>query len=76
MTEEKKKNLIFLNYEEVDNLQDMINFAAEINQSDKNQNLYPIESLYSQVLNSETNGQSNIYTNEKIDNSIAELLKK
>jgi hypothetical protein len=60
----------------VDNLQDMINYAAEMNQGEKNQNIYPIESLYSQVVNSETNVQSSVYTNEKIDTLIAELLKK
>ena len=74
--EVKKKDINFLNYEEVDNLQDMINYAAEMNQGDKNQNIYPIESLYSQVVNSETNVQSSVYTNEKIDTLIAELLKR
>jgi hypothetical protein len=65
-----------LNIEEVDNLQDMINFAAEINQNDKNVNIYPIESLYSQVLRSDHESPSHILTNDKIDGSIAELLKK
>lgn len=74
--EGKKKEINFLNYEEADNLQDMINFAASINQNEKNQNIYPIESLYSQVLNSESNAQSQQYTNEKIDNLLADLLKR
>lgn len=74
--EEKKKDFNFLNIEEVDNLQDMINYAAEINKNEKNTNMYPIESLYTQVLNSETNGQSQFYTNDKIDTSISDLLKK
>ena len=52
----------------------MINFAAEMNQNEKNQTIYPIESLYSQVLNDVN--QTYIYTNEKIDNLIADLLKK
>ncbi len=52
----------------------MINFAAEINQNEKNGNIYPIESLYSQVLKSKQD--SHIMTNEKIDGSIADLLKK
>ncbi len=51
----------------------MINFAAEMNQSDKNP--YPIESLYTQVLN-EAYTKTSIYTNEKIDNLISEKLKK
>jgi hypothetical protein len=74
--EEKKKDLNFLNIEEVDNLQDMINFAAEINQNEKNVNIYPIESLYSQVLRGDQDIPSQILTNEKIDGSIAEILKK
>jgi len=72
----KKKEVNFLNLEESDNLQDMINFAASINQNEKNRNIYPIESLYSQVLNSESNTQSLIYTNEKLDNVLADLLKR
>lgn len=50
----------------------MINFAASINQNDKE--LYPIESLYSQVVNSGSTSQPN-NTNEKIDSSITDLLK-
>jgi hypothetical protein len=65
-----------LNYEEVDNLQDMINYAAEMNQNEKNQTIYPIESLYSQVLNSDKDAQTSNDTNEKINNLIADLLKK
>lgn len=73
--EAKRKEVNFLNYEEADNLQDMINFAASINQKDKNQNIYPIESLYSQVLNSPPSGQPQIYTNERIDKLIEDCLK-
>jgi len=40
--EGKKKEINFLNYEEADNLQDMINFAASINQNEKNQNMVEI----------------------------------
>jgi len=40
--EGKKKEINFLNYEEADNLQDMINFAASMNQNaDKNQKYTP-----------------------------------
>jgi hypothetical protein len=80
MTKKKDSTLNFLNYEEADNLQDMINFAASMNTNEKGQNIYPIESLYSQVLNAKGNINAqvsmNIYTNEKIDNAIAELLKR
>jgi hypothetical protein len=54
----------------------MINFAASMNPLNEKtqQNIYPIESLYSQVLNSESNIQSQAYTNEKVDKMTAELL--
>jgi len=70
----------FLNIEEADNLQDMINYAASISVSkiDSNTNKeivndFPVESLYAQVLNTNLNGQ---LTNEKLDSSINEILKK
>jgi hypothetical protein len=69
-----------LNFEEADNLQDMINYAASINANQKESNLnkdftndFPIESLYSQVMLSNTTGQ---LTNEKLDSGIAEILRK
>jgi hypothetical protein len=68
--EQARKGENFLNNEEVDNLQDMMNYAAaSINQKE----LFPIESLYSQNL-----GQQNTtiyYTNEKIDKEIKDILK-
>ena len=72
----------FLNIEEADNLQDMINFAASIKddkeiQIKETQNkpediniIYPIESLYSKVM-------SNDHTpNEKLDASISDVLNE
>ncbi len=68
----------FLNIEEADNLQDMINFAASISANKKELNVnkdvasdFPVESLYAQVSNA--NG---LFTNEKLDNSISEILRK
>lgn len=70
----------FLNIEEADNLQDMINYAASIsvtkNDSNNNKDIvndFPVESLYTQVLNANANGQ---LTNDKLDSSIMEILKK
>ncbi len=74
--ETKKKEINFLNYEEADNLQDMINFAASINPNEKSQNICPIESLYYQVLNAEPNAQTLSYTNEKIDATLSDVLKR
>ncbi len=71
---EVKRKENFLNFEEADNLQDMINYAASINQNDKNQNIYAIESLYYQVLNS--GNTQPMYTNERIDNAISDYLKR
>jgi hypothetical protein len=68
----------YLNYEEADNLQDMINFAASINQQkEQNKTIYPIESLYHQALSDKTlnaNHHSK-YTNERLDKNIAKCLK-
>ena len=70
----------FLNIEEADNLQDMINFAASISATKKESAAckdaasdFPIESLYAQVLNANANGQ---FTNEKLDSNISEILKR
>jgi len=74
------KKEIFLNIEEADNLQDMINYAASINanktESNTNKELvndFPVESLYAQVLLSNANGQ---FTNEKLDSSISDILRR
>lgn len=68
----------FLNLEEADNLQDMINFAASINinqaQTIKNKetnNIYPVESLYSQILNNTATA-----TSDKLEIAITEILKR
>jgi hypothetical protein len=56
----------------------MINYAASITQTDnheKNSFIYPIESLYSQVLINKQN-QNNVYTNDKADQIISDLLRK
>ena len=71
----------FLNIEEADNLQDMINFAASIkdnkedikeieakNKDDEINKNYPVESLYSKVMTQD------ITPNEKLDASIVEVL--
>ncbi|MCQ2818464.1 MAG: hypothetical protein MJ252_14445 [archaeon] len=69
---EEKKDSTYLNYGELGNLQDIINFAASMKVGDDG--ITPIESLYEKALSS--NYDSNIqYTNEKINYSIAELLK-
>lgn len=67
----------YLNYEEADNLQDMINFAASINQKDqKNVNIFPIESLYHQALTDKSLDKGVAkYTNDKLDKSIANCLQ-
>ena len=72
------KNERFLNIEEADNLQDMINYAASLNATKKELNLnkdavndFPVESLYNKILNANANGQ---FTNEKLDSSISEIL--
>ena len=67
----------FLNVEEADNLQDMINFAASIKESEnlnpKNKEedinmLYPVESLYSKVMSNEN------ITNKELDKDIIGVL--
>lgn len=70
----------FLNLEEADNLQDMINYAASICAIKKDSNAnkdfsndFPVESLYNQILNANANGQ---FTNEKLDSSISEILNR
>jgi formate dehydrogenase maturation protein FdhE len=70
----------FLNIEESDNLQDMINFAASISANKKEliarkdaASEFPVESLYAHVLTANANGQ---VTNEKLDSSISEILKR
>lgn len=67
----------YLNFEEADNLQDMINFAASINQKDqKNVNIFPIESLYHQALTDKSLEKNQVkYTNEKLDRSISNCLQ-
>ncbi len=70
----------FLNIEEADNLQDMINYAASISAIKKESNAikdaandFPVESLYAQILNANLNGQ---FTNEKLDSTISEILTR
>lgn len=70
----------FLNIEEADNLQDMINYAASISAIKKDSNIkkdasneLPVESLYNQILNANANGQ---ITNDKLDSNISEILKR
>ena len=63
------KNSNFLNFEEADNLQDMINYAAE--NMNKNPEIYPIESLYTHLSNNTT-----YYTNDKLDTAITEVLNR
>ena len=73
----------FLNIDEADNLQDMINFAASIkdsnvnnkNETTKNKEedinlLFPIESLYSKVMSNDNT------TNEELDKNISEVLEE
>lgn len=71
----------FLNIEEADNLQDMINFAASIkddkkeveNNKDKEEdinNIYPVESLYSKVMSNDNT------PNEQLDKDISEVLNE
>jgi hypothetical protein len=69
----------FLNVEEADNLQDMINFAASIKESEnlnpKNKEedinmLYPVESLYSKVMSNEN------ITNKELDKDIIGVLNE
>ena len=69
----------FLTFEDADNLQDMINFVASMNQSEKSQTkVLPIESLYDQVAYSNyTNSYSNVnLTREQIESAIEENLKR
>ena len=75
----------FLNIEEADNLQDMINFAASIkdgkddikenekdikNKDDEINTNYPVESLYSKVMTLDTT------TNDQLDANIVEVLNE
>lgn len=75
----------FLNIDEADNLQDMINFAASIkenkeetvdnesemkNKEEDINKLYPIESLYSKVMNNDNT------PNEELDINITEVLNE
>jgi hypothetical protein len=70
----------FLNIEEKDNLQDMINFAASIKDNKENlienkinedfNNIYPVESLYSKVMIDEP------ITNKELDKDINEVLNE
>lgn len=62
----------FLSFEEGNNLQDMINYAASMNI--ERDNIYPIESLYTQVL--KTKDGQKYFTNDKIDKAISEILQK
>jgi hypothetical protein len=75
-SKKKERETNFLNMEDTENLQDMINYAASVSHNEKAHNIYPIESLYSQVLNKETSGAGVLYTNEKIDNMMADILKR
>jgi hypothetical protein len=64
----KPKNENFLNNEEFDNLQDLMNYAAaSMNQTD----LFPIETLYSKNPTQTTNVY---YTNDKINSEIEDIL--
>lgn len=68
----KDREEAFLSFEEGKNLQDMINYAATMNNKEKEQ-MYPIESIYSQVMN----GKEQItIANEKFDNKINEVINK
>lgn len=74
----------FLNMEEADNLQDMINFAASIkdnkisakeeiplkNNQEDIASLFPVESLYSKVMSYDNT------PNEKLDAKIVEVLNE
>lgn len=74
--DKEKEGMNFLNFEESNNLQDMINYAASIkNDSAPQTNIYPIESLYTQVMKNPQKGYNNIYTNEKLDRNIADILR-
>ncbi len=60
-----------LSEEEIRNLQDMLNYAATMN----NKNEDNVEALYNQI-HSGQNKDTNPYTNEKIDNQMREILQK
>lgn len=77
----------FLNIEEADNLQDMINFAASIKDQKDNKasinltenkindredinSIYPVESLYSMVMVSDT------APNKELDKGISDVLNE
>lgn len=87
--EGRKAATSFLNLEESDNLQDMINYAASIRENGadlKASKVHPIERLYDQVLtenrqNSNSNqsqyhNNTTVHTNERADTVIASILKK
>jgi len=60
-----------LSEEEIRNLQDMLNYAATIN----NKNEDNVEAMYNQI-HSTQNKDTNPFTNEKIDNQMKEILQK
>lgn len=73
----------FLNLEEADNLQDMINYAASIKDNNESKreietrnkeedinNLFPVESLYSKVMSNDNT------PNEQLDRDISEILNE
>lgn len=69
----KPNDTNFLTFEETNNFQDLINYAATMNK--EKENAYPIESLYNLVQN-ETYTDTSKIENEKIDNEINDILKK
>lgn len=76
-TENKKDN--FLNLEEADNLQDMINFAASINQSenkDIDNNTTPVDKEHSQGVVESQELYANLNANEKLDISFVEVIRR
>mmetsp|Transcript_17650 Transcript_17650/g.18291 ORF Transcript_17650/g.18291 Transcript_17650/m.18291 type:complete len:367 (+) Transcript_17650:27-1127(+) len=69
---EEKKESKFLTFEESNNFQDLINYAATMN--NEKEQVYPIESLYNQVLTSPYL-ENNINANEKIDKKMNDILQ-
>lgn len=74
INERGAKENTFLTFEETNNFQDLINYAATMNK--EGENIYPIESLYNQVLNTSNNNDNDIKANEKIDTKMNEILLK
>jgi hypothetical protein len=62
----------FLNNEEVNNLQDMMNYAAA---SVTQTGIFPIDSLYKKYSDEKLATTAIFYTNDKIDKSIQDILK-